>query len=169
MSRYSSSGAYSVRVLANWILDYAESEGHTVSNMALNKLVYFAYECALVKYNRKLTNAKIEAWDHGPVFREIYHDFKKFGSTPINDRAKIYDPVSDTVKIANAEIDPHDEGIIAEAIRGLLQLPASTLREISHAQGGPWDLTWNHAGDVNPGMQISDDLIVKCHIAGVKM
>lgn len=168
MSLPSASGVYSVRSLANWLLDYAEANGHRLSNMALNKLIYFAYEHALVTYGRKLTNAKIEAWDHGPVFREVYHDFKRFGAAPIAGRAKAYDPQTDALVVASPEIDPDDQEIIKEAIQDLVRLPASTLRDISHARGGPWDLTWNHAGDVNPGMHISDDLIVGCRVAGAK-
>jgi uncharacterized phage-associated protein len=169
VSQTDKSRAYSVRSIANWVLDYAEAQGLPISNMALNKLLYFAYEHALASYGRKLTAAKIEAWDHGPVFREIYHDFKSFGSGAIKDRAKFYDPLTDTLKTARADIEPDDQAIILEAIKDLVRLPASTLREISHAQGGPWDLTWNHAGDVNPGMHISDELIVLHHLSGDKV
>jgi uncharacterized phage-associated protein len=52
--------AYSVKELANWILDFAESRGAKLTNMALNKLIFFAYEYSLVTTGRKLTSAKIE-------------------------------------------------------------------------------------------------------------
>jgi len=33
--------AYSVRGLANWILDYGAGFEHRISNMSLNKLIFF--------------------------------------------------------------------------------------------------------------------------------
>lgn len=150
---------YGIRQLSNWILDYAEEEGVELSNMSLNKLLYFAYEFSLVRHSHKLTNARIEAWEHGPVFREVYRSFKENGNRPIKTRAERYDPTSDSVQIAAPDIDETDAAIIKEGIETLLRLPASVLRELSHASGGPWDVVWHHAGRSNPGMQITDNII----------
>lgn len=51
----------------------------------VQKLLYYAYSLYLVKYNdkyeenkmEKLFSEKIEAWDHGPVVREVY-DYIKY-------------------------------------------------------------------------------------------
>ena len=152
--------SYSVRELANWILDYADSVGAQPSNMALNKLVYFAYEFALRERGRKLTSAKIEAWDHGPVFREIYSSFKAYGADPIVSRAMKYNTRTNSVEIVAPSIAPSDEAIIIEALRPLIRLPAYILRELSHDAGGAWDKVWNHDRSSNPGMEITDDLIL---------
>ncbi len=154
------SGTYSVKEIANWILDYADQVGVPVSNMALNKLVYFAYEHALTEYGRKLTEAKIEAWDHGPVFREVYSSFKQFGADPITDRAKKYNTRTDSVETVHPDLASDDEEIIIEAIASMIRLPAFILREISHDARGPWAKVWNHTSSSNPGMEITDDLIL---------
>ena len=154
---------YSVKELANWILDFAASNGEAPSNMGLNKLVFFAYEHALKTYGRKLTNAKIEAWDHGPVFREVYSAFKKFGSDNITDRASRYNPRTNCVETVLPHIAPDDEQIMIEALAPLIRLPAYVLRELSHDQGGAWSSVWNHQSSSNPGMEITDDLILTCH------
>jgi uncharacterized phage-associated protein len=151
---------YSVKELANWILDYAEGLGQSLSNMSLNKLVYFAYEYALVTEGRKLTAAKIEAWDHGPVFREIYSSFKKFGSEGITDRASRYNPGTNSVEIVQDNIALDDQRLIIEAIEPMIRLPAFILREISHDDAGAWAKVWNHGDSSNPGMHITDDLIL---------
>jgi uncharacterized phage-associated protein len=156
---------YGIREIANWILDYADSRGLEVTNMSLNKLAYFAYERALVNHGRKLTNAKIEAWDHGPVFREIYRCFKEFGNKPITSRATLYKPELDRIEVVEPKISSDDAEIILSAVKDLVRLPASVLREISHGTGGPWDVVWNHEGRTNPGMQISDE-IIKTHSCG---
>lgn len=154
------SSIYSVKELANWILDFADSKGERVTNMALNKLVYFAYEYALVTTGRKLTAAKIEAWDHGPVFREIYSSFKNYGADPITGRAHRYNTRTNSVEIVNPDIAPSDEELLREAIEPLVRLPAFILRELSHDASGAWSKVWNHRSSSNPGMEITDELIL---------
>lgn len=81
---------YSVRGIANWILDEADARKLPVTNMALNKLTYFLYESYLINFGAVVTKARIEAWEHGPVFREIYQAFKKYGDKPIKGRATFF-------------------------------------------------------------------------------
>ena len=157
---------YGIRQLANWILDYAEGLNVELSNMGLNKILFFAYEHSLLKYNRKLTNAKIEAWDHGPVFREVYRSFKQHGNRSITDRASVYDPLSDSLKIANTDIHQRDQEIISEAIKDLIHLPAFVLRELSHSNNGAWARVWYHPEKSNPGMEISDEIIYRTNDSG---
>lgn len=151
---------YGIRALANWILDYADSQELQITNMALNKLIYFSYEFALINHNRKLTGAKIEAWEHGPVFREVYRSFKHHGDKFIDDRASIFSPSKNTVEIVKPELDSADQKIVSSAIEHLANLPASILREISHADGGAWSRVWYHDDKTNPGMQITDEIIL---------
>lgn len=151
---------YSVKELANWVLDYAESKSISISNMSLNKLVFFAYEYALREYGRKLTGAKIEAWEHGPVFREIYSSFKNFGSEPITSRASRYDASTNLVETVWPSLAPDDEQIMISALGPMIRLPAYILRELSHDQGGAWDSVWHHGAFANPGMEISDEVIL---------
>jgi uncharacterized phage-associated protein len=130
--------------------------------MALNKLIYFAYEFALKAYGRKLTDAKIEAWDHGPVFREVYSAFKKFGPDPISDRASRYNTRTNSVETVVPDIAPDDEVLIIEALEPLIRLPAYILRELSHDASGAWAAVWHHTKSSNPGMEITDELILNC-------
>src|SRR5436853_5755481 len=89
---------HSIRGLANWILDFADEVEIDITNMALNKLAFFAYEAYLLRKRTILTNAKIEAWEHGPVFREIYQDFKAWGDKPIRGRCSFYSVETDAVE-----------------------------------------------------------------------
>lgn len=151
----------SVRALANWILDSANDLQLPITNMALNKLVYFAVEYSLVRHNRLLANAKIEAWEHGPVFRELYHQFKEFGDRPITDRARSYDPVSDKMVDVDPQVPSEIEGELRDYLTPMLAYPAAKLRAISHVIGGPWHTVWAHDGFANPGMEITPDTILE--------
>ena len=154
-------GRYNVKEIANFILDYADSRSIKLSNMSLNKLAYFAYEYMLFSKGISLTGAKIEAWDHGPVFREIYSSFKNFGSEPITTRASSYNSRTNSVNIVIPSIESDDERAIIESIESLIDLPAYVLREISHHSDGPWAKVWHHTTSSNPGMQITDEIILQ--------
>ena len=47
-----------------------------LTNMKLNKLLYFAQGYYLKKYGRPLFDNAIEAWEHGPVVPEVYSAYK---------------------------------------------------------------------------------------------
>lgn len=151
----------SVRALANWVLDYADQLGQPISNMSLNKLVYFAFEEWIRETNCVLTNAKIEAWDHGPVFREIYHSFKDHKDQPITSRSKFFDASSGDMKTVRHDFDGELEEFLKKVLTPLIPLSASTLRAISHKHGGAWHKVWMYDGHANPGMEITPDIILQ--------
>jgi uncharacterized phage-associated protein len=128
--------------------------------MALNKLLYFAYEKMLVEEGAVLTDARIEAWDHGPVFREVYHAFKANGDGPIRDRVQFYSVDSGKVETSKVELPSEMAAKLESFLKPLLPLTASRLREISHAEGGAWHQVWCYDGYANPGMEITPDRVL---------
>src|SRR5437868_3452952 len=60
-------------------------EGKPVTQMKLQKMVYFANGYHMVKYNEPLIKESFEAWKFGPVVPTIYENFKLYGSHPIAD------------------------------------------------------------------------------------
>ena len=152
---------YSVRGLANWVLDLAGELNLPVTNMALNKLVFFACERLLIEHGVLLTNARIEAWEHGPVFREIYQFFKDFDDKPISTRVKFFSPISRDTEISCVTLSPEDEEILRRTLKPLIPLSASRLRAMSHVEGGAWHRVWWHQGGANPGMEITPELLIE--------
>jgi uncharacterized phage-associated protein len=151
---------YDVRALANWFLDRLTSLGISASNLSLNKLLYFAVERSLVERYVLLTPAKIEAWDHGPVFREVYHAFKDGDNRTIRNRIEVYSIADRCMKLASAYIEPDDERFLEDIVLAYGQLTASKLRNISHEPGNPWHAVWSRAGRSNLGMEISATVIL---------
>jgi uncharacterized phage-associated protein len=129
--------------------------------MALNKLIFFAFERMLLERRVLLTNAKIEAWEHGPVFREVYQSFKEFGDRPISARSKFFSPASGAPEIVTSSVAPDDEVFLKNTLAPLISLSASRLRALSHAEGGAWHQVWWHDGDANPGMEITPVLLLR--------
>lgn len=148
-----------VRVIANEVLGRAEKHGVEVTNMAINKIVYFVHCDFMLEDGEPLVGAKIEAWQHGPVFRELYQEFKRWGDQPIKGRATRISPISGQLEEASATFGTDEQTRLNEIIDRYIKFSAAHLRALSHVTGGPWDQVWQHTGRANPGMRISDELI----------
>ena len=148
-----------VRVIANQVLARAELREIDITNMAINKIVYFVHCDYMLERGESLVSAKIEAWQHGPVFRELYQEFKRWGDGPIKGRATRVSPLSGEVEEATAQFGTDELARLNELIDRYIGFSAAHLRALSHVVGGPWDQVWQHSGKANPGMRISDELI----------
>jgi len=147
------------RALANFLLDIADREGVPLTNLALNKIAYFVHGHYIAKFDKPLIDAKIEAWQYGPVFREIYHQFKVFNKSPISSRAKAVDLCTGDYHILTYCFEQNEYEFLVEAAMPFIHMRPSALVDLSHAPGGPWHQAWFYDGDVNPGMQITDESI----------
>lgn len=52
--------------------------GDYLSNLKLQKLLYYAQGLHLAMYHSALFEEQIYAWQHGPVVPSVYHEFKEF-------------------------------------------------------------------------------------------
>jgi uncharacterized phage-associated protein len=153
--------SYDGRAVANFVLDFCDGAGRPVTNLALQKLVYFCHVWSLIELERPLVKHSFEAWDYGPVLPYLYREFKSFDRSPITTRAKALEPLSGASRIVEHQFDSDTRAFLEKVVSFYSQLRASDLVKLSHAEGGPWDETWNHAGVVNPGMKIKEDSIVR--------
>ncbi|MEO1486898.1 MAG: type II toxin-antitoxin system antitoxin SocA domain-containing protein [Bacteroidota bacterium] len=83
--------------LGHIITDYINSKGDTISPKKLQKLIYYVDAWHLVHFGSQLVDEDFEAWVHGPVVPELYHELKKFG---FND-----------IKVVNDELDTANKRI----------------------------------------------------------
>jgi uncharacterized phage-associated protein len=150
---------YDVRSIANLVLDFAKEKNTEVTNITINKIVFFLHGWYLAKSGSPLVTAKIEAWDYGPVFRELYWEFKNFGSKAISTKATRRNPNTTQKEICTEAFSEADLAFLRPLVERYLKMSAGKLVELSHVAGGPWDQVYNHEGESNPGMRISDDLI----------
>jgi len=147
------------RAVANLVLDICEAEGRRVTNLALQKIVYFCHVWSLIERKRPLIRHKFEAWQYGPVLQYLYREFKAYDDKPIIGRATKIDPLTGKKQIVRYELDRATEELLRRVINFYSRLNAGDLVKLSHAKGGPWDVAWHHQGNVNPGMHIDDRLI----------
>ena len=83
--------AYDPRAIANLVLKYANNIDIKVSNLAINKIVYFLHGHYLAKTGKPLIEEQFEAWQHGPVLYTLFNSFKRYGDKPIESLAKKMD------------------------------------------------------------------------------
>lgn len=78
---------YSVFDIANYFLYKAqvatEEDQELISNLKLQKLVYYAQGLHLAIGEGPLFSDRIEAWTYGPVIPDLYHHYKDGGSNGI--------------------------------------------------------------------------------------
>lgn len=67
---------YSAEVITDALLDLCRRRGLSVSNLMLQKLLYYAQGWSLVLRHKPLFNEEIEAWVHGPVVPSVFRRFK---------------------------------------------------------------------------------------------
>lgn len=63
------------------LVDYERDQ--TISNMALQKLLYYCQGYYLALTGKPLFDDAIEAWQHGPVVNDVYQNYKKYKDKPI--------------------------------------------------------------------------------------
>lgn len=147
---------YDGREIANYVLDHCERGGRTITNLALQKVVYFCHVWSLIELGRPLIKHHFEAWEYGPVLPYLYREFKAFDRSAITGRAKRLDPVTGHYQVAAANLDKDSRELLEKVVSFYTRMRAGDLVELSHAEGGPWSVVWNHGGKVNPGMRIDD-------------
>lgn len=151
------------RAVANFILDFCAQRGRIVTNLTLQKAVYFCHVWQLVVMRRPLVKHSFEAWQHGPVLPYLYRDFKEYDSEqkPITTRAMQIDRVTGARVEVRYEFDEETTALQKKVVDFYSQLNGGNLVALSHVKGGPWYEVWNHQGGVNPGMKISDEAIAE--------
>lgn len=117
---------YNVLTISDYILRRCSDEGYTVSNLKLQKLLYFVQAEFLVTTGKPCFREKIVAWDFGPVIPEVYRKFCIFGSAHI--------PVS---AVANPILSKETKELIDGIVFTCLPFSSSQLVEITQRQT-PW-------------------------------
>lgn len=152
------------RVVANYMLDFAAAKGVGLTNLALQKLLFFAHSISLVERKSKLVQGYFEAWRYGPVHPTVYQAFKESGSERIEFRAELFDPVARVKRALPPLTDPHSQVICERVILQFGSVSAGRLVDITHAQGGPWArVVDDSVTGANIGLRIPDEVIVTSH------
>jgi len=149
------------RSVCNLILDEAERTALPITNLALQKLLYFGHALHLVETRTPLVSGYFEAWQYGPVHPTAYNAFKAAGDRRITFRAERQDPLTGSRKPIASTDDPSVARLIRWVAASYGKLTPGRLVEISHAKGAPWDFVVDQARSTMAfGLRIPDNVII---------
>lgn len=151
---------YDVRAVANWFIERLNQANIRITNLSLNKLVYFAIERFIMERCVLLTEARVEAWDYGPVVREIYNPFKKRGGSHISEYICKYSIQERKMVTVTDNFDFKDLDLFEDLCLSYGLASASRLVTLSHIEGGAWHKVWTKSLVKNPGMVITPEIII---------
>lgn len=116
--------------IAEFFIQIANSrEDDLMTNLKLNKLLYYAQGVFLARTGKPLFSNRIEAWKHGPVIPEVYQKYKVCGKNPISPSEKDID---------RSKFDDQEWETLLDVMRELGQYTGATLVTLTHQPGTPW-------------------------------
>lgn len=74
--------------VAECIIHFCAEHGDSVTNLKLQKLLYYCQAWYLAIHGEPLFKDSFEAWVHGPAIPHVYGDYKKHGFDPIPNAVK---------------------------------------------------------------------------------
>lgn len=122
---------YSAKVIARWFLNHvrelnSEEDEEFLTNLKLQKLLYYAQGSSLALRDEPLFNEDIVHWQHGPVVREVYWEYAENRGNPIRFDEDFTD-----------EIDEDTDALLRSVYETFGCYSAWGLRNMTHRET-PW-------------------------------
>lgn len=128
--------AYKANDIANYIISYCNDLNISISNLKLQKLLYFAWIDYFKQTGEYLFKDDICAWQLGPVVPSVYFDFCAYGGRSISGNRK------------ETELLAQDQQIVDQSLAEYANYSASKLVERSHSPGGAWREVFKQGGAI---------------------
>ena len=134
---------YAVLDVCRHTINYSNDMNYGISNLKLQKVLYFIQAFFLISTSEPCFKEKIEAWDFGPVVPEAYREYKQFGSSNIPRVSYIVEFDSEDIwnstvkRYEDNSICEDDQKRIEEVVDKFSEYSATDLVAITHDQA-PW-------------------------------
>lgn len=121
--------AYKALDIANKIISKTDLEhGDTISNLKLQKMMYYQQGFHLAYFGTPLFDEDIVAWQYGPVVPSVYKEYKSFESNSISTSKKGISLSDDEEELFNNVYEEYN------------QFSAVALMKMTHEES-PWKTT----------------------------
>jgi uncharacterized phage-associated protein len=111
--------------VAKYLVNHFCAQGKPISNLKLQKLLYYCQGWHLAIMDQPLFEDPVQAWVHGPVVPSAFQEYRKYGWSPI------------PAGTAPAEMPAESVGVIGEVIQVYGDWSAAQLEQLSHEES-PW-------------------------------
>ena len=158
---------YEARKICNFLLANFDAVEFEITNLRVNKLLYFIQVAALRRFPEGLIRNHFEAWQLGPVLRPVFDAFKIYKDGPIKAPAEYLDYASGKrMPVPYDDIREEHEKIIREEFSRYSRFTTGQLVALSHEANGPWDIVYKAClADPKLSPRIPNHLI-KSHFSG---
>ena len=120
--------------VANYFISKASLDadsGSVMTHLKLQKLCYYAQAWSLAIYDTPLFQNEFEAWQHGPVCRELWDQLKDYK----------YNPILEEIESNNIAFSEEEFDILNQVWDIYGDLGAKTLENLTHSEE-PWKVAW---------------------------
>ena len=119
---------YKALDIAKYVVTYCFKKEHPVSNLQLQKILYYIQGYSFAARDKEACGEEILAWQYGPVVREVYDFFSMYAAMPIEN--------SYSVEIRDREF----EQMIQVITLNKIMQPVWKVVEQTHREA-PWKYT----------------------------
>lgn len=121
--------------IADFFLCFTHEHGDYITNLKLQKLIYYAQAWHLATFKEPIFTEDFQAWVHGPVILSVYHKYKRFSWNPItDDPEKNYQFNSDKKPF---ELEHNLESFLIDVFNAFGNESAYELEKMTHNEQ-PW-------------------------------
>lgn len=125
-----------------------------LTQMQLQKLTYLANGWNWAINGERLIADPVEAWDYGPVYRDLYDHTKFFGRQPLrrlitsddSEAARFFGISEGEAKPYRASLDARQKAVIEQVWKRYGSMSGSELSAITHRRDTPWFETYTKRG-----------------------
>ena len=117
---------YTALDLSKYIVSKCVEDGHPISNLQLQKILYYI-QVHFLTHNSIAFSDAIEAWQFGPVVPNVYYYYCGYGAMPI------------TFPYRSITIEAPNKKIIDEIVEKKREMDPWELVEETHKKNGAWE------------------------------
>lgn len=118
---------YKAQNIAIYVIQYASNKGQVITNLKLQKILYYIQGYFFKEYGTAAFNEEIRNWTYGPVVPVVYYNYCGFGSEPI------YENNEQTLQFLSND----HKKLLNKVINACLNFTSFKLVEKTHSEA-PW-------------------------------
>jgi uncharacterized phage-associated protein len=126
---------YKVLDIANKILKYGADNEELITNLKLQKLLYYMQGFHLAYFGTPLFDSDIEAWQYGPVVPSVYYKYSVHGANGIEPEGLVI------------KLEAQEEKLFNQVLNVYGDYSAIGLMNMTHNES-PWKTTAKGIGNV---------------------
>lgn len=130
-----------------------------ITPLALQKLLYYSQGFFKIFTGEYLFNNDCEAWVHGPVYKNVYQQYKNYGYNPI---------LSSSNEWTDIELTRLEKEVVDSVIRNFGCYSGKVLEGMTHVEA-PWSETRIGLSDDEKSNRIIEKELIKRYFTNIKL